>query len=354
MKTSTGDFENRMAPHDHRGNWKLVAVFVVIVGAYLFFSLTEQRSTLPPDARRALQTATSATLYSLEPEDRGNKTAPQFHDFPVLGRTTLDPKQTAEATRAFRKALADSRGWIASCFEPRHALRINERGHVYDYVLCYQCMQLDVYRDDTFIAGLTAAGSPEVLNNLLTSLGVPLSRYYSPEAMAEREAKRRKDREGVERWRAAIPSSVRKLWNDEQMGSASPAPAEKFAASLAAEFPDTNTRILVLLTWYGSGAGPWSGYPSYESVPEDLLLKYPLGDLLAAIQSTNLTEPQTEGAARLFGSWEFRQQRKADLKLLPPELKKTLLDHSLKSVDEDKKGRAQTAFGEQSPEKASE
>jgi hypothetical protein len=101
-----------------------------------------------------------------------------------------------------------------------------------------------------------------------------------------------------------------------------------------------------LLNWFGSGEGPWSGFPSYESTAEELLLLHKTDAILQAIRNTKLTEEQVEGTARLFGGWDFSKQRPNDLSLLPQDLKKRLLEHSLKSGDEDKKDRATRAFGE--------
>jgi hypothetical protein len=121
---------------------------------------------------------------------------------------------------------------------------------------------------------------------------------------------------------------------------------EELDAALAREYPKQESRILVLLEWYGAGEGQWSGFPSYESVPEKLLLRYDTKDILRAIEKKELAEQQIEGTARFFAGWDFSQTRRQDLKLLPAKLKKKLLEHSLKSKNEDKKGRAQTAFGD--------
>ena len=43
-------------------------------------------------------------------------------------------------------------------------------------------------------------------------------------------------------------------------------------------------RIRVLLTWFGSGGGRWTGFDMYEEVPEELLLDYPTADVLAAMR----------------------------------------------------------------------
>jgi hypothetical protein len=100
----------------------------------------------------------------------------------------------------------------------------------------------------------------------------------------------------------------------------------------------------IVLTWYGSGDGPWSGYPAYEGIAEDLPLDFSTPEIVSTIQSSNLTESQVEGAARLFGGWKFSHLRPDDLKEVPSELKAILLEHSLKSKDQDKRDRAQHAF----------
>jgi len=155
------------------------------------------------------------------------------------------------------------------------------------------------------------------------------------------------------RWIAAMPNSIRRLWEvtlEEQLSS----PLTKVEQStynllrnsLAQEFPEISKRILALLTWYGSGDGPWSGFPAYESIAEDLLLDFRTTEIVSAVQSTSLTEQQLEGTARLFGGWNFSKRKPKDLKLVPATLKKTLLEHSLKSTAEDKIDRAKSAFGQ--------
>lgn len=140
-----------------------------------------------------------------------------------------------------------------------------------------------------------------------------------------------------------MPPALRPLWAsvardlDPDLG-----PLQR---SLARQVPDKDVRILLLFSWFGSGAGPWSGFPAYERIAEDMLLGYSTADLLSAIANRELTVPQTEGVARLFGGWQFYNRRPNDLKLLPAELKARLLWHSLQSDDKDKLDRAQHAFG---------
>jgi hypothetical protein len=117
-------------------------------------------------------------------------------------------------------------------------------------------------------------------------------------------------------------------------------------AALEREVPNETSHILALLRWFGSGAGPWSGFPHYESAAEDLLLGYPTAKIVEAIQSTSLGPAQAEGAARLFGGWEFQEQRPGGLEEVPETLKKVLWNHVKDTKDTDKLSRAARAFAE--------
>lgn len=299
-----------------------------------------KENKLPPEAEQALRAPGKVTLYSLEPWDEPTPSDKTLQNVKVLGRTELDREQGATAIAEFKSAVSGWDGLIAACFDPRHALRVKAKAHTYDFLLCYECHQLYIYRDDKLLTTLGAAGSPKVLNGLLSAAKVPLSTSAEKIAAHEREA------EAAEaRWREAMPKSIQPLWGDAMRMEVNPDVAP-LRAALAQEIPDARQRILALFAWYGSGEGPWSGFPSYEEVADRLLLEYPTPDLIAAAETETLTEPQLEGAARLFGGWTFGQNRPADRKALPDALKKKLLDHSLKSTDNDKIRRARNAFGQ--------
>jgi hypothetical protein len=296
-------------------------------------------NVLPAEVLRVLQTPSKAIFYSLEPWERPKAGDKTLQHYKILGQTNLDPKNEQVVAGAFQKAVKDWDGMIAMCFDPRHALRIVSGGHTYDFLLCYNCHQLYVYKDDKELVGLGAAGSPKFLNSLLAAANVPLSQTDTEEQQA---AERKKAEDDQNRWLAAMPASIKPLWPgvaDQMFPNVFP-----LRGPLAEEYPDVTKRILKLLEWYGNGAGPWSGYPSYEDAATDLLHDYPTKTILAAIQSSTLSDAQTEGAARFFGSWDFSKRRPGDLALLPDSLKKTLLEHSLKSSDTDKQGRAKHAF----------
>ncbi len=50
-------------------------------------------------------------------------------------------------------------------------LRVTANTHQYDFLLCYQCQRMEVYRDGVRIVSRNAKGSPAALNALLTDAG---------------------------------------------------------------------------------------------------------------------------------------------------------------------------------------
>lgn len=302
---------------------------------------------LPREVSRALKAQTTAVLYSLEPAERGEKEG-FLHGFQILGETRLTGGALSSAVKEFERAVADWGGAMAACFEPRHALRVVDGTHTYDLVLCYECDQLYVYRDGKHLVSLGASGSPSVLNGLLAAAGVEVAKDDSE----GEEARRQQYVEDEARWLAAMPKSI-VPFRESVDPFGKPENMPRILEALAAEFPEPQQRILKLFAWFGSGAGPWSGYPSHEGLAEELLFDHPTAALVAAAESPTLTERQLEGAARFFGGWDFRQRRPDDLRALPPALRKRLLEHCLKrSGDEDRLARAKHAFGEPDPGKS--
>ncbi len=172
-----------------------------------------------------------------------------------------------------------------------------------------------------------------------------LRKISGPRTYFENEkAREKEERESQAKWVAAMPTSLRTYW--PQMRQSFEVKAQRLRETLAAEILDQKTRILALCSWYGSGRGPWSGYPMYEDVPEEMLLEYSSPDLLAALNHDTLTGTQLAGAARFFAGPSFSKTRPMDLTSLPADLKARLLKHSLASNDDDKCQRAKKAFAE--------
>jgi hypothetical protein len=142
-------------------------------------------------------------------------------------------------------------------------------------------------------------------------------------------------------WFEAMPPCLRPFWEMMQGFSVDLTPLRE---ALASACPEQSERALALFQWFGSGAGPWSGFPMYEGVAENLLLEYPTSVLVAALDGAMLSRSHLEGAARYFAGWDFRRQKRKDRALLPAGLKQRLLEHALTSKDRGNIDRARRAF----------
>jgi hypothetical protein len=329
----------------------LIACLCLLLAPLACLADARDENALPVEVLAALRSPDSMELYSLEPDTWRHQTgAPptqgELHGFAILGHAELSGLDRRIASDAFEASVAAWDGMLAACFEPRHALRVAHAGHVYDLMLCYACQQMEIHRDGKPMTGVGAAGSAKALNELLVAKGIPLPYEYTQAAIDERERERQASREHWARWQQATPRSIAAiLEGDASYRSGLPGDVSRLGPALVADVPDRNARILALFEWFGSGAGPWSGYPGYESVPEALLLEYPTAELVAAASST-MTDRQKEGAARLFGGWQFNHDRPHDAAALPAPLKSDLLAHVRAGGDADNIKRAESWLGD--------
>jgi len=163
----------------------------------------------------------------------------------------------------------------------------------------------------------------------------------------EEELLKKKSQADWKRWMDAMPSCVRPLW--DALGSGVGVEEyekyeERVGKALQDAYPNPEDRIRVLLRWYGSGAGPWSGFPSYESEVEERLLEFPVADLISVGSDASLSTTEIEALARLLSSPRFLRRHPKGLALLPEPIKRRLLTHSLASSDEFNRKRAAAAF----------
>ncbi len=130
------------------------------------------------------------------------------------------------------------------------------------------------------------------------------------------EAARRKRESGLasERWQRAMPRCLAPLWEELSGGNApfgwvlfvgggaAPPPPglERARSALQAAYRNEGEAIRALLGWLGEGAGPWSGFPIYESVAEGLLTLSSTNAIVAAVEPAAATRAQLTGAARML------------------------------------------------------
>ena len=271
------------------------------------------------------------------------------------GRFVALPERTPmtlERGREIAQLLLSPRSyapWISAClFSPGVSIRFHQGSNAVDVFVCFQCREVafQTVGQGRSLFKLSFNPIDEQLFHLIKGVRPDDTRLDAVWTQWNEEAEETRRRVAAEeRWREAMPSSLRPHWrtmNATPMGGQSD--LAPLLSALATELPEPHTRILALLEWFGAGTGPWSGYPAYEGVAEDLLLSYSTSEVLAAVRDRELTPRQTEGAARLFAGWQFGKERPGDGSLLGPELRERLLRHSMKSDDKDKQARAKAAF----------
>ena len=162
-----------------------------------------------------------------------------------------------------------------ACFSPAVALRFSSRGKALDVFVCFHCRKVAFQAVGSRRSLDTLVFDPvrERLFELVAKARPDDARLAAVRREWDQEAERgRKGHEDEQRWRAAIPSSLAPYW--DSMGGYVAQVLKPMSGALARQFPEPRPRILALLEWYGAGAGPWSGYPSYEDTAEELLLTH--------------------------------------------------------------------------------
>ena len=149
------------------------------------------------------------------------------------------------------------------------------------------------------------------------------------------ESRERGNQTAIEaaRWRAAMPASLLPFFDDMRSSGGSSRP--EWTAAIEAEIPDRVARTRAMLELYGSGVGKWSGYPSWESVPLQLVVEQPYEIIVAAIGDAP-SERCCEGALRLICSWDYRKRSKKLVAKLPAPVRERLLAHARSMPDENR------------------
>jgi hypothetical protein len=237
----------------------------------------------------------------------------------------------------------------------KNSISIKRKPFVISHCMCSGSPAIYIYKDGELLTQLTNHHGYKIRLSIWTSdaeikdvekwlswfdeRNMPGPRNEMEEANAFHEQSELE----FNKWLAAMPEPIRPLWSKTRkvMGQAE---ADPLLKALRQKVPDGKQQILMLLEWFGSGAGPWSPCPTYEFTPEEMLLHYETIDIVSAIESTELTEAQLEGAARFFAGWDFSQQRPNGLNEVPDSIKEMLWNHVKDTKDEDKLMRAKRAF----------
>jgi acyl-CoA thioesterase I len=97
----------------------------------------------------------SMTLYSLTPEQ--TKATDNFESYVIPGKVEIVSSEERTAIFAAVQRGIDQ-GYTHGafgCFEPHHGVRVRRNGKTYDYVLCFQCLNVDEFVDGQFVTERT-------------------------------------------------------------------------------------------------------------------------------------------------------------------------------------------------------
>lgn len=127
-------------------------------------------------AKEMMEKAESVELLSLDPERPKEKPKDEFHGWKVLGRTVVkDDAPRKKLTADLLAAAEASDGSAAKCFNPRHGLRLTQKGKTVDLVICFECLQVRVFDGDKDGGKFLITDTPQAAyDKVLRDAGVPL------------------------------------------------------------------------------------------------------------------------------------------------------------------------------------
>jgi hypothetical protein len=130
---------------------------------------------IPPELHAALRTAEQFELLSLDPDRQEVEPSEAFHGWKVLGTTTVTEAAVREELIAALENGVRNAFVPAECFIPRHGIRLTSGGVTTDFVICFQCAQVQAFVADKPAQGFLTTGSPQaVFDNVLKAAKVPL------------------------------------------------------------------------------------------------------------------------------------------------------------------------------------
>lgn len=126
-----------------------------------------------------VKTPAQLTLYSIDVQadfqERGHG---RFHGYPVLGKIQIASEADREQiTRALMDGISnsDKEGLLPNCFWPRHAIQMVDGGETTEYVICFQCLQIEVYKNNQKTMERTTKVAKPLLNDYLRAAEIQLA-----------------------------------------------------------------------------------------------------------------------------------------------------------------------------------
>jgi len=111
----------------------------------LIYTGLSDHNRIPKAALEILEHADQFDLLSLDPLPR-TPAKNTFHGRKVLDRISVkDPEARRRLISALKMGPEENQGNIAMCFNPRHGIHVVHEGKQADFVICFECLQVEVY-----------------------------------------------------------------------------------------------------------------------------------------------------------------------------------------------------------------
>lgn len=138
-------------------------------------STSRIENSIPMAAKTILEQADEFRLLSLDPRLSRDAAKGAFHGYKILGSTQVrDVGTRGKLVSALEKGIAENGGEIAACFNPRHGIHVTRGKEYADFVICFECDQVEIY--GTGRGGALTTSSPQdIFNQVLKDAKVPLS-----------------------------------------------------------------------------------------------------------------------------------------------------------------------------------
>ena len=132
---------------------------------------------MPVDAADALRDGSALELLSLDPSYLDIEKRPNdFHNWNTLGSTLVSPADRAKLVDLLIASVPENPGAIAACFNPRHGIRVMHENQRYDFVICFECLQIYWYIGGEKQPTILTSGSPlSAFNDILRAASIPLA-----------------------------------------------------------------------------------------------------------------------------------------------------------------------------------
>jgi hypothetical protein len=146
---------------------------IFAVAAVVAMAACGNGNVIPATSATILEQADHFELLSLDPRPQWEPAEGDFHRYKVLGTVTInDPETRKKLVTAFKKAVAENQEYVAACFNPRHGIRVTRNEKQADFVICFQCAQVEVFGE---VSGRILIGNSAraLFDSVLQSSGIP-------------------------------------------------------------------------------------------------------------------------------------------------------------------------------------